>query len=174
MAAAEHKLSRRALLGAAFAVPALGADTLTRHPGLGSHQSSTLMGHLHPGSTFSLFPPTPEGRWMPDRARHDEEGDVGDSFAVTKWDRALARFRRAEAALAAVAHTEDDNLYDRVLGRFNDALRRLLRSPAPNVAALAAKLGLAVRHLAWELTGGEACMAALLRDARRLAAIHSS
>ena len=34
---------------------------------------------------------------------------------------------------------------------------------------LAAKLELAVRHVAWELTGGEACMAALLRDARRLA-----
>jgi hypothetical protein len=100
---------------------------------------------------------------------------------LIRWDDALARYRTAEAALASVEGTEveftlsaclagsrRDQLYDRALGRFNHALRRLLRTPAPGAAALAAKLDLAVRHLAWELTGGEACMAALLRDAKRL------
>jgi hypothetical protein len=57
MADGQHKLSRRALLGAVCAAP------LIRHPGLGSHQSSTLMGSLDPGSTFSS--PLPQERWPP-------------------------------------------------------------------------------------------------------------
>lgn len=68
-----------------------------------------------------------------------------------------------------VAHTEDDDVYDRVLGRFNRALRALVRAPAPDLAAFSAKLDLAVDHEVATLTGGEACMAALKRDARRLA-----
>jgi hypothetical protein len=49
-------------------------------------------------------------------------------------------------------------------------VKGLLRAPAPDLAALAAKLDLAVAQAAWELTGGEKCMAALHRDARRFAA----
>ncbi|MFP5296458.1 MAG: hypothetical protein ACLGG3_03930, partial [Alphaproteobacteria bacterium] len=106
----------------------------------------------------------------------------GDGFATSsalsgeaearragRWGRALARYRAAEAALASVEGTGDDARYDRVLVRFNHALRALLRTPAPGADALAAKLELAQAHLAWEMTGGEACMAALARDARRLA-----
>jgi hypothetical protein len=149
MAVAELNLSRRALLGAAFALP------LSRHPG------------LDPGSTF--FPsPVPEAGGAPDRVRGDDL-----SRAVTKWDRALARFRNAEAALAAVKSADDD-LFDRVLGRFNHALRRLLRAPAPGPAAFSAKLALAIDQEIWELTGGDACLAALVRDARRLASFRSS
>ena len=88
---------------------------------------------------------------------------------VTKWDRALSRFRAAEAGLGAVAHTEDDALYDRLLGRFNRALRALVRAPAPDLRAFSVKLDLAVDHEVATLTGGEECMAALKRDARRLA-----
>jgi hypothetical protein len=71
---------------------------------------------------------------MPDQVRHDEEA---------KWKRALARFRRAAAALAAAAHSEDEDLYDRLGERHEDALQTLLRTPAPDVAALALKLDLA-------------------------------
>lgn len=95
--------------------------------------------------------------------------------AREKWD--LARFRSAEGALASVADTEDDDLYDRALGRFNQALRGLVRAPAPDLRAFSAKpvlsqvegLDLAVDQEVATLTGGEACMAALKRDARRLA-----
>jgi hypothetical protein len=68
-----------------------------------------------------------------------------------------------------VAHTEDDDLYDRALGRHNAALARLLRAPAPDLAAVAGKLELILRHAVFELTFGEACLTALHRDVRRFA-----
>jgi hypothetical protein len=47
-------------------------------------------------------------------------------------------------------------------------LRRLLKAPAPDVAALAAKLDLVVEHEVGTLDGGEACVEAIRRDAHRL------
>lgn len=90
------------------------------------------------------------------------------SRTVTKWNNALARFRRAEAVLAAAAHEPDEDRYNDLVGGFNNALRRLLRTPAPDFAALSTKIHLAVDHEVAELTGGEACLAALKRDASRL------
>ena len=63
----------------------------------------------------------------------------------------------------------DQERYDALGGRLDNALRRLLRAPTPHLPALAAN-----RHLAWELTGAETCIAALARDAARLAALRSS
>jgi hypothetical protein len=126
MAAAQHKLSRRALLGAACAVPVLACQA----------KAAAL---------------------SPVAAREQ------------LWSRTLAHYLRAEAALETVAHTEDDHLYDHHLERLNNALRRLLRTPAPTLAAFAAKLDLLVQHQAWELTGGDLCIVALRRDAHRFA-----
>ncbi len=94
---------------------------------------------------------------------HDESG------TVINGDRAIARYRRAEAALAAAQRTGDDRLYDRLLGRFNQAMKGLLTAPAPHPRALADKLDLVVEHEVWELTFAESCLAALKCDARRLA-----
>ena len=156
MAAREHKVSRRVLLGAACAAPVLSVveGPLIRHPG------------LDPGPTSSSQPP--QGRRIPDQVRNDDSGDAA-SFAVTKYDRALAAFLIAEAAVNAAAGEPDEDRYDALLGRLNNTLRRLLRGPTPHLPALAAKLAAANRHVAWELTGAETCMAALARDARRLA-----
>ena len=143
MAAGQHKLSRRALLGAVCAAPVL------------SRQSG-----LDPEPTFSL--PALQGRWIPDQVRDDE------TFAVTVWDRALLRFHRAEAALEAAASEPDQDRYDALLDASLAALRSLLRTPAPHLPALAAKLTLAIAHEAWELTGGDLCMAAIEQDGRRL------
>jgi hypothetical protein len=129
MAAAQHKLSRRALLGAACAAPILARQAKA--------------------AAATLSPVVPRERL---------------------WSRALTRYLSAEAALETVAHTEDDDLYDHHLGRLNNALRRILRTPAPDLAAFAAKLDLLVQHEAWELTGGDLCIAALRRDAHRFAA----
>jgi hypothetical protein len=101
---------------------------------------------------------------MPDQVRHDE------ARPADKWHKALARYRAAEAALEAVTGTADDDLFGRHLGRFNAALKRLLRTPARDVADLAAKLDLVLAHQVFELTGGELCLAALQADAHRLAA----
>lgn len=102
----------------------------------------------------------------------------------TRWERALAAFRRSEARLAdfrrngarlaaAAGAGPDCSVLD---DRFSDfecarlqALRRLLRVPAPDLAALSLKIGLAVDERAWELTGAEPCLATLKADARRLA-----
>jgi hypothetical protein len=63
-------------------------------------------------------------------------------------------------------------VFDPVLGRFNRALARLLRAPAPDVGALAAKLDLLIAHEAWELDFAEASLGAMRRDALRLAGVN--
>jgi hypothetical protein len=143
MAVAELNVSRREVLGATWAIPVAQVASPRRRGSSPAHERK-----LDSGSS-------PENK------------DAQPS-AIIKWDRALAGLRRAEAALAAVAGTEDDDLFDRVLGRFNDALRRLLRAPAPDLAGLALKLELAGRESAWELTGAETCIAAMAREARAL------
>jgi len=149
MAVAELIVSRREVLAAGCAA------CLTRHPELDS------------GSTF---PPSPLTRsWTPDQVRGDVGGRNADqSRTVTKWDRALARCRRAEAALAAAGHEPDEELYGDLVVAFNRALERLLRTPAPDLPALALKIDLTIDQSAWELTGGESCLASLERDTRRL------
>jgi hypothetical protein len=54
--------------------------------------------------------------------------------------------------------------------RHDAALRRLLRTPAPDAGALARKLELALDERSRELFGDEAAMKAIKRDAWRLAA----
>ncbi|HEV2747861.1 MAG TPA: hypothetical protein VGW34_11255 [Allosphingosinicella sp.] len=152
MAGAQLNLSRRALLGAVCVAPVAPvlSEVEGRHPG------------LDPGSSF-FFCGGGEGRWTPDQVRGDERRPV------TNWDRALARFRKADAALAAAAHTLDEALYDRLGARHDTALRRLLRTPAPDLPALALKLDLALDDRAVDFVGDAAAMKALKQDARRLA-----
>ena len=135
MAAREHRVSRRVLLGAACALPTGLARALP-----------------------SSFPRKRESSWIPDQVRNDEA-----------WRKALARFRRAEARLKALKHEPDEDLYDNANSVFFHALKKLVRTPAPDLPALALKIDLAVDYEVAELTGGEACLAALKRDARRLA-----
>lgn len=147
MAAREHRVSRRVLLGAACVAPVLSAvEGLIRHPELDSG---------------SMSPPAERPtRWILNRVQGDE-----------KWQKALTRFRRAQAVIDAAVHEPDQRRYDALLDTFSRALRRLLRTPAPDLPALSVKLDLAIDQAAWESTGGDACMAALKRDARRLAGI---
>jgi len=108
---------------------------------------------------------------------HPVSDDAQQSFVVTNWDRTLKKYRKAEAALTAAAHTEDEALYDR-LGRHGvyperlqgsrRALQRLLLTPAPTIAALALKLDLALYEAAEEFLGPASAMKALKREAHRL------
>jgi hypothetical protein len=61
-------------------------------------------------------------------------------------------------------------LYDRLGSRHDAALLRLLRTPAPDLGALAEKIERLVDQQAWEFGEGESCVASLVRDARRFAA----
>jgi hypothetical protein len=146
MADGQHKLSRRALLGAVCAAPALSA--------------------VVPAQAGTPARPAPSpSPWDPGLRRDDEP-----SSAVTIWDRAVARFRAAQAALDAAAHEPDQDAYDALLDAHSAALTTLLALPAPDPAALAAKLDHIIAEQAWELTGSEDCLEILREDTHRLAA----
>lgn len=95
-----------------------------------------------------------------------------------KWKRALARLQAAETEVRAVARLtaggtaeEEEALqevYDARLGEHSVALLRLMKVRAPDLPALALKIELAIDEEVGTLTGGEACLAALKRDVRRL------
>lgn len=145
MAAGQHKLSRPALLGAVCAAPVLSP--------------------VIPAQAGTPARPAPSpSPWDPGLRRDDQ------SFAVTIWNRALARVHKAQAALDAAAHEPDQDRYDTLLDAHIDALSALLALPAPDLPAVAAKLDVIVTHLAWELTGSEDCLQFLRQDAHRLAA----
>ena len=86
-----------------------------------------------------------------------------------RWRSALRRLNEAEALMMQAGDTRDERLYDRLGARHDAALKALLRTPARHLAALAFKLDLLIAEQAWEITGGELCLAALRRDAHRFA-----
>ena len=137
-------LSRRDVLGAAVAVPAVGLER-------GQALSLPLLAQR--------APPSPE---------------TGEGL---RWARALERLADAEAAMRAAGELKgrsfeeqeglDEAFSDRVVA-FNRAVEHMLLVPAPDLRALAVKVALAVDEQAWELPRGDACMARLKRDSRRL------
>jgi DNA-binding FrmR family transcriptional regulator len=152
MAAGQHKLSRRALLaGACAGVVADARAPLLRHPRLDPGPRNTAPGANAPPSVFL----------GPGLRRDDEK-------AMRAWRKALARLTRAQAEIDALAHTDDQRRYDRAVDRQIAALSRLLKVPAPNLAAVAAKLDLLERHAAWELRCGDAAFVMLREDVQRL------
>jgi hypothetical protein len=129
MAAGQHKLSRRALLAGACAVPAIGAGAnLPGDPGL----------------------------------RRD------DDLRREAWANASACLARAEAEIDALAHSPDEDAYDLAVDQQIAALSQVLEAAAPDLAAVGAKIALIARHSAWELGCGEAALAVLGEDVRRL------
>ena len=175
MAATRHNLSRRAVLGAgvgACVAPLAGpaAAPLPTPFGVGLSNPS-------PAS-----PPALEGRSALRQAQGERVRE--DALCTQRWNRTLAAYRRAEARVAAFkadeaklpparraypACSDVEERFGALDSRRFAALRRLLRLAAPDVAALALKLDLAVADMAWELTGCETCLETLAADARRLA-----
>ncbi len=108
-------------------------------------------------------------------------GAAGAAAPAEKWQGALAGFRRAEAAMQGFDQASrdvpgrsceaqdalDEAFSDHVVA-CNAALRRLLSVPAPDLAALALKVELAIDHEIAPLGGGERWLAILKQDARRL------
>ena len=147
--------TRRAVLGAAVAVPVAAGVSSS-----GSARPS---------------PPKPPA-WVP---------PLPQSAGEEKWTAALHAYREAQAAQERfdLATREaaagprgrsfgeqkklDDRFGDYLVATCN-AVRKLMRTPAPDLAALGAKIALVVDERAWELSGGERCMWVLKADARRL------
>lgn len=153
MADGQHKLSRRALLGAVCA-----SSVLSRHPELVSGSSPDAAGRAT-GWTLKQVQGDGVG-----------QGPEVQSCAVTIWDRALASLHQTQTTLDDAVHEPDQDAYDALLDAHSEALTALLALPAPDLRALAAKLDVIVPHQAWELTGSEDCLEILRHDARRLAA----
>jgi hypothetical protein len=140
MAAGRHNLSRRAVLGVV-------AGACASHPF---------------AARGKLLAAVPAARWTRVLA------------AYRRTEARLAAFHRAEALLPAAARAFPacaplEERFDNLECARLAALRRLLRLPAPDLAAFALKLELAVDDQAWELTGAEGFLAGLKADARRLA-----
>ncbi|HEX8654923.1 MAG TPA: hypothetical protein VF693_06860 [Allosphingosinicella sp.] len=80
----------------------------------------------------------------------------------------------ADAAQAGARSREEEfaleEVYSDRLADLYEAVRGLLRTPAPNVAALAVKICLVVDHEVATLEGAEASMAAVKADAMRIGA----
>ena len=163
MAATRHNLTRRALPGAGVGACAQGHVLVRVPPVQGADSTGAVAG-----------------------------GERGHVQVHVPWRRTLAAYRRAEARVAAFKAAERalpparrawpacEDLEDRFgdLARRLAVLRRLLRTPAPDLPALALKpvlsevegLDLDLADLAWELAGSETCLETLAADARRLAA----
>ena len=148
MAVGQHRASRRALLGAAVALPVAGL----------------VDGPLLAASGRGPLPPP--------------AGDPPPRPGENRWRRALAAFEQAEAALrsferrTAGAPWEEQKAVEEGMDAHLDvlypALRRLLLIPAPDLHALATKIALIVDHEVGT-DCGETCLALLKRDAWRLA-----
>jgi hypothetical protein len=79
--------------------------------------------------------------------------------------------RAVERATAGGTLKEEEALepvYMARLGEHSAALLRLMKVRAPDLPALAVKIELAIDEEIGSLTGGEACLAAVRRDVRRL------
>ena len=152
MVAGQHKLSRRALLAGACALP------LVRHSG------------LDPESMNTAATPDPAPVFMDPGFRRDDGKGRDDG----KWHEALARFEQVDGELEALVHCTNQRVYDRALGRHSTALKRLLRVPAPDLAAAAEKLELIVRYHVFEanFAQADARFAAQRHEALRRPPLH--
>lgn len=166
MASGEHSCTRRDLLGAALAVPLMTSLPL-RGRGWGGVAVGLGDDPEAPRGSPSPPPPHPsplkgEGAWRLAAVAVTEAEQAMDSAYAAQ---AGARSRAEEFAL--------EEIYSDRLADLYDAVRALLRTPAPNVAALAVKVCLVVDHEVATLEGTEPCMAVVKADAMRLGALHS-
>lgn len=142
MACRQHNPSRRALLGAAVALPLLGGR-----------------------DGFEEAPPPAFAKGY---GRSPSPANAGEEL---RWRQRLAAYRAAEAAVrecerrtAGAPWEEQDAVeeeYGERLDALSAALRRLFRAPAPDLPALAVKIELAIDQEVATLNGGEACLAVL-------------
>lgn len=159
MASREHSCTRRALLGAAVAVPLLPLDGIGR-PGAGADpvlDASNLTPTLP-------FPVEVKGSWAELLRQFRSIDFVKARFEEASSAKAYGPGRRGFAEQEAL----DDRL-GAMVGAADEAMLALLEAPAPDLEAVAVKVSLIAEHLVWEMDGGEDCLVWLEADVRRLA-----
>ena len=147
---------RRALLGVAVALPLLGVGDCASPPAEAS----------------PLHQPSPSAAVSPlHHAAHGSPPPVGEDL---EWALALDAYEAAEADVeeAEGSPAEFGDEHGERLGALCGALRRLLRTPAPDRSALTLKIDLAIEHGLGTFAGWGACLATIREDARRLAAAY--
>ncbi|HEX6374452.1 MAG TPA: hypothetical protein VFZ91_01900 [Allosphingosinicella sp.] len=157
MASKEHSCTRRAVLGAAVAVPVAA--------GIGAGSSSA---RPSPPTALRRAPPLPqkagEGKWKKALRAFRCAVIAKDRFEEASSAKAFGPGRRSFDAQEAL-----DERFAGFVNAADSAMLRLLGTPAPDVGALAVKTALIADHQVWEISGGEDCLAWLEADARWLA-----
>ncbi|HEY0148915.1 MAG TPA: hypothetical protein VGB70_07905 [Allosphingosinicella sp.] len=164
MAAGKLNRERRALLGAALALPLVPRGVGVEPAPVGS------LGPLHRASGGLDPSQTAPGSPL-----------AADRRAGEEWDAALALVRAREAEVRAweagssglpfAAAEAWQEGYDARCSAMEEALLALLGCPAPDVAALAVKLELAAAYDVATISGGEGVLGALAVEARGLAGV---
>lgn len=162
MAAARHNPTRRALLGAAFVAPVLLGGALPADRANRSRWKHALTGLRQAEAVIESF-------------RRREYLPAHEVYAAvrSRWPMPYDFAADSEAgATVGAAMVEFQPFEDRinVLEIARDAaLKRLLRTPAPDLSALALKIELTVDQEVATLAGGGRCLAVLKADGWRLA-----
>jgi hypothetical protein len=165
MTAARHNPTRRALLGAAVFAPVLVA-------GSGGAAGAASVGRRRWDRALAALRDA-EAAVAACRARdylpaHEIHAAIRGRWPIPYDFAADPEARAAVSASLAEFQPFEDRL--NALGDARDAAqKRLLRTPAPDLPALALKIELIVDEEVATLAGGERCLAALKADGWRLA-----
>lgn len=170
MAAARDNLSRRSLLGAAVAAPALLAADAGAFPGSARGQKRKLYARW--GRALADYART-EAAVEAFRVRDYEPAHhaflaIRGRWPVSHHSAADPEARPSVNAALAEFEPYEDRLNDLEIAQ-SSALKRLLRTPAPDLPALALKIDLAIDQEVATLAGGERGLAVLKADGWRLA-----
>jgi len=165
MAAARNNLSRRAVLGAAFAAPTIlgaGPTDAVAHAEDRAQWEAALAGLRQADSGEEAF--RARQMYAADRAFHAIRRRWPIDYDFSRDSAARAEVRAAMAAYKPLECRLNDLHSVRL-----EAIQHLLKIRAPDLPALATKIALTVDYEVYELEDGEECMAALKSDAMRLA-----
>ena len=164
MVAARNNLSRRAVLGAAFAAPALfapsagAAPVRLRERRLWDRAFAALRRTEAAVEAFRIHHMHPA-----DHAYHA----VRDRWSLS-YDFGADPQAQAAVARALAVHEPIEEQFNDLEGTKTAAIVRLLKIPAPDLPALATKIALAVDHSVAELDEGDQCLSMLKADGVRL------
>jgi len=167
MAAARNNLSRRAVLGAAFAAPAALAATAEAKPARAPDRRrwdrafAALRRAEAAAEAFLVHRMQPA-----DHAYHA----VRDCWP-RNYDFSADPEAHAAVTVALAVHEQLEEHLNDLAEVTTAAIMRLLGIPAPDLPALATKIALAVDHAVVENDGGDLCLALLKTDARTFAAL---